>query len=98
MGSAWVTIVKKNCQTVSDQRIKRHCCIEQLLLDFTRQFGPEQKGCMTQQSLELADSVVHFFLIHHEYVPQTRTLPVQPNGCAAIKVKGCWVNTERIEC
>jgi hypothetical protein len=47
MSRPWMTVVKKNRQTVSDHRIKRYCCFEQLLLNFAGQLRPEPKCSVT---------------------------------------------------
>jgi hypothetical protein len=60
MRRPWMTVVKKNRQTTSDYRIKRRCCLEQLLLHLARQFRPEPERCMTQQLFELGGPFVHF--------------------------------------
>ena len=43
---SWMTVVKKNRQTVSDHGIKRCGCFEQLLLHLAGQSRPEPKCCM----------------------------------------------------
>lgn len=55
-----MTVVKKNRQPVTDHRIKRYGCFEQLLLNVAGQFRPEPKGCITQQSFELSEVIAHF--------------------------------------
>jgi hypothetical protein len=60
MSRPWMTVVKKNRQPVTDHRIKRYGCFEQLLLNVAGQFRPEPKGCIAQQSLELSEVIAHF--------------------------------------